>query len=92
MKVIINTCYGGFSLSDEAMTILRLRGVDMDKLEHHDSMRTHQDVIEVVERLGALANGKYAELRVVEIPDDVKWHIAEYDGNEWVAEDHRTWS
>jgi len=28
----------------------------------------------------------------VEIPDDVKWHIHEYDGLEHVAEDHRTWS
>jgi len=25
------------------------------------------------------------------VPDDVKWHIAEFDGWEWVAEDHRTW-
>jgi hypothetical protein len=27
----------------------------------------------------------------VEIPGDVSWHIGEYDGVEWVAEDHRTW-
>jgi hypothetical protein len=27
----------------------------------------------------------------VDIPDDVKWEIEEYDGNEWVAEVHRTW-
>lgn len=30
-------------------------------------------------------------LKVVEIPDDVDWQISEYDGNEWVAEKHRTW-
>jgi hypothetical protein len=28
---------------------------------------------------------------VVTIPDDVAWTIEEYDGNEWVAEVHRTW-
>jgi hypothetical protein len=27
----------------------------------------------------------------VDIPDDVKWQIEEYDGNEWIAESHRTW-
>jgi len=31
-------------------------------------------------------------LKVVEIPDDVNWHIEETEsGNEYVAEDHRTW-
>jgi hypothetical protein len=30
-------------------------------------------------------------LKVVEIPDGVKWQIEEYDGSEWVAEKHRTW-
>jgi hypothetical protein len=45
-----------------------------------------------VESLGALANGYCAELKVVEIPDGVEWSIHEYDGSEWVAEAHRTWS
>lgn len=35
--------------------------------------------------------GRYAELKVVEIPDDVKWTIEEYDGWEHVAEKHRVW-
>jgi hypothetical protein len=29
---------------------------------------------------------------VIEIPDDVEWEVEEYDGLEWVAEKHRTWS
>ena len=37
-------------------------------------------------------NDGYSELKVVEIPDDVEYDIQEYDGNEWVAEKHRTWS
>lgn len=48
-------------------------------------------LVEVVEELGESANGSCANLAVVEIPDDVEWHIHEYDGNEHVAENHRTW-
>jgi hypothetical protein len=54
--------------------------------------RDHPAVIEVVEQLGVEASGDYADLKVVEIPEDVEWEIKEYDGNEWVAEKHRTWS
>jgi hypothetical protein len=49
-------------------------------------------LVEVVEKLGESANSRYSELKVVTIPDDVEWHIAEYDGWEHVAENHRTWS
>lgn len=47
-------------------------------------------LVQVVEELGEEANGKFAELKVVEIPD-VAWEIAEYDGNESVEEIHRSW-
>lgn len=49
-------------------------------------------LIQVVEELGEDANSRYSELKIVEIPDDVAWQIDEYDGTEWVAEQHRTWS
>jgi hypothetical protein len=45
-----------------------------------------------VEELGDRADGWASELVVVEVPDNVKWHIEEYDGSEHIAEDHRTWS
>ena len=53
--------------------------------------RSDRDLIEVVETIGSAANGWAAELKVVEIPDDVEWDVDEYDGLEWVAERHRTW-
>ena len=90
-KVVINTCYGGFQLSKEAETILKFRNVDVHNLYDCD-LRQHPDVIDVVQSLGALANGPYSELKIIEVPDGVRWHIAEYDGCEWVAEDHRKWS
>jgi len=49
-------------------------------------------LVSVIYRLGSKANGNHAKLKVVEIPLDVEWNIAEYDGKEWVEEKHRTWS
>lgn len=54
--------------------------------------RTDSDLVAVVEELGERGGSRYSCLKIVEIPDDVKWHIHEYDGLEHVAEDHRTWS
>jgi hypothetical protein len=54
--------------------------------------RDDPDLVAVVRELGAKANSRFADLRVVEVPDDVEWEIAEYDGSEHVAEKHRTWS
>jgi hypothetical protein len=54
--------------------------------------RADSDLIAVIEELGKDSWGWASELKIVEIPDDVKWHIHDYDGMEHVAEDHRTWS
>ncbi len=53
--------------------------------------RSDPDLIAVIEELRQKAPERYSEIGIVEIPDDVKWHIEEYDGLEHVAEDHRTW-
>lgn len=53
--------------------------------------RNDPALAQVVEELGAEADGEYAELQVVEIPDNVNWEIEDYDGYEHVAECHRTW-
>jgi hypothetical protein len=48
-----------------------------------------------VEALGEKANTTYAELKVIEVPVWVRekgWSIGEYDGWEWVAENHCTWN
>ncbi len=138
MKVVINSCFGGFSLSPLAIKALAKRkgrkcfvfkdgpgtggrpytpvsdtskGIfltafdvpnpndfDEDELwaKHHLTSRpedrTDADLIAVIEELGKAANGSCASLSVVEIPDDVQWEISEYDGNEHIAEVHRTWS
>lgn len=57
-----------------------------------DVTRSDQNLLKVLEEMGAEAHGDCADLSVVEIPDGVEWEIEEYDGREWVAEKHRTWS
>jgi hypothetical protein len=58
---------------------------------YYDIKRNDPALVQTVEELGSKANGWAAELKVVDIPDDVEWLIEEYDGLEWVAEKHRTW-
>lgn len=116
-KVVINRCYGGFSLSEEAVKhILVSKGyTNIESTYEHDypefkaispdgsvgffnefSFETFRDDVDLVNAIETLtsvgASGDCAELKVVEIPDDVSWCISEYDGMECVAEQHRTWS
>ena len=92
-KVVINDCYGGFGLSEQAMIMYRrLAGKKKVKLYDRDIQRDDPFLIQVVETLGRSADGYCARLKIVEIPEDVKFIIEEYDGAEWVAEEHRTWS
>ena len=53
--------------------------------------RTDYDLIAVVEELGDEANGVFAELEVVEIPDNIDWEIDDYDGYETIEEVHMSW-
>jgi hypothetical protein len=118
MKIVINSDYGGFSLSNEAIMMysdvkkLNLKMVEDDAYsalgithfyidgiisdEHYFTdysiPRNDKELVAIVEALKERADGKYAKLKIVEIPDDVNWYIEEYDGNEWVAERHRTWT
>ena len=61
-------------------------------LQSRPDDRSHPLIVQVVEELGAEADGYCAALKIVDVPPEVSWHIEEYDGCEWVAEDHRTWS
>jgi hypothetical protein len=93
-KVVINVCYGGFSLSEKAVErYLQLQPTAEVPVGFREVVRDDPILIQVVEEFGAeKAAGRHADLKIVEIPDDVKWTIEEYDGMEWVAEVHRTWN
>jgi hypothetical protein len=72
------------TLSDEERNTVHFSARDID--------RDDPILVRVVEELGSDADDSFAELKIVEIPEDVKWTIEEYDGMEWVSEVHRTWS
>ena len=133
MKVVINSCFGGFGLSDEAWAwLIKNREWipktydELDEVKYderplkwvHDydletdekytesrglmgrfyygadrepKFRSHADIVEVVELMKERASSRFASLTIVDVPDDVEWEIKEYDGNEHVAEVHRTW-
>ncbi len=92
-KIVINTCYGGFGLSEQAMNMYCSQlDLDPKQVGSWDIARDSPTLIQIIEQLGQAANGNFAELKIVEVPDDVDWYIEEYDGREWVAERHRTWS
>ncbi|EOH94807.1 hypothetical protein [Enterococcus pallens] len=56
---------------------------DLD-YSYDDKKRTEPELVKAVETLGALASGKYSNLKVVEIPDNFEYRIDDYDGIEKV--------
>lgn len=97
MKVVINRIYGGYGLSlkaceylgvsEEEKALCKRYGYSSEYRED----RSNPKLVECVEKLGKEASGRYANLEVVEIPDDVEYDINNYDGMETVEEKHRSW-
>lgn len=82
MKIVINTCYGGFGISDEALADL---GVEEDRA-YDGGFRTNEALVALIEEKGSdYCSDEFALLKVVEIPDEITdWEISEYDGIEEV--------
>jgi len=107
IKIAINCDYGCFELSDEAYSFIARKKSwqhacdDHDHnywIDEHDNYlyacdlgRNDPALIQCIETLGSAASGRYSDIKVVEVPSDVDWYIDDYDGQEWVAERHRTW-
>ncbi|MCK5019456.1 MAG: hypothetical protein KAS32_20525 [Candidatus Peribacteraceae bacterium] len=93
MKIAINTCYGGFYLSKKAIQILKERGYP-DLAERcwdveDQKSRTHPVMVQVIEELGKDASWD-GDVKIIEIPDDVKdWYIEDNDGFEHIGEGRR---
>lgn len=93
MKVLINTCFGGFEVTEELVAEFNAikRGQDPtweDICEcETEYWRTDPDLIQLVERYqqeGKVCNGEYAQLQVRDIRPgwESSWRVHEYDGRE----------
>jgi hypothetical protein len=91
-RIAINKQHGGFGISEAAETMYRnLAGITDPDFYVGEIPRDDPILIRVINQLGEYANSRFCTIKIVEIPADVEWQIAEYDGLEWVAEKHRTW-
>ena len=85
-KVVYNRSHGGFSLSAAAAArYAELKGGDVSRrdIPRHDPV-----LVQVVEEMGADANGLCAELAIKEIPEGSAYRIEEYEGKEVVYPRH----
>jgi hypothetical protein len=98
-QIVINRCFGGFSLSEKVVLLYRSITTHIPKTEgwfaNADIRRDDPDLIKIITEVGLEASaGTFSNLKIIEIPDDIPedgWEIQDYDGIEWVAEKHRTW-
>lgn len=101
MKIAINRCYGGFGLSE---VLFRELGIIWDEFgcinnddlgidsDNRYAYRADPRLVAAIEKIGEeKASGAYAKVAIVDIPNDVKWQINEYDGFETIHEVHRSW-
>lgn len=77
MKIAVNCCYGGFSLSDEIA-----KKYNLDK---YNVSRTNECLIKLIESGVAVDGRKASNIRVRSIPDTATdWQIMDYDGLETI--------
>lgn len=114
MKIVINICYGGFSLSREAYLRLRELGSEIalsepdigeawvcgggffrpewclgfcQKINREDKL-----LLQVIQEIGIEnVSGPDSQLKIIDIPDGVKYKIHEHAGVESIHEEHRIW-
>lgn len=95
MKIVINTKYGGFGLSEKGFDtyrhFCRVEGREPKDFAW-DIPRNDPALVRAVDMLNGEASDDVSRLKIVSIPDDVAWVVQEGQGGiEWVAEVHRTW-
>ena len=103
MKIAVNKCYGGFSLSKKVYDKLGIKWDGYGHLDDKDfgiiesnnyyAYRADPRLIKAIEEIGVddSAGDVHASIEIVEIPDDVDWDIEDYDGLETVYDRKRRW-
>lgn len=83
IKVVINTCYGGFGLSSAAVE--KMETATGEAFDCYSHPRHCPVLVSVVEEMGESANSQFSELSVVELKG-TRYIVREYDGTEWIQE------
>jgi hypothetical protein len=103
LGVAVNRCFGGFSLSEKAVELLRTRLAD-PKIQSYSFQsyyddddeypRHHPVLIEVINELGEEVNGSFAQIEIDYIEQKYKgfYSISEYDGMEGVKINYNKFS
>ena len=64
----------------------------IDDINNAYAYRADKGLIDAIEEIEIeKAVGEHASIRIIEIPDDIKWEIDDYDGVETISEQHRSW-
>lgn len=86
MKIVINQCFGGFSVSQKCFEHLDRVGAPKHIDEMYlDDNRSDPYLVGAVETLGEEVDGRNSKLTVVEWPDNIPYKISDYDGWEEVV-------
>ncbi len=72
-------------------SVLIRNGLAYQQYEYISDYRNDPTLIEIIEELGHLADDHNCKLKVIEIPDDVKYYIDDNGEFESVHENHRVW-
>ena len=101
MKVVVNRCFGLFSVSEEVYKELGKKWDGHGYFENEDfgiesnnylEYRSAPELIKAIEKVGIeKSTGSLAALEIVDIPGGVEWYISDYDGSETVHETHKSW-
>jgi hypothetical protein len=69
-KIVYNSSYGGFGISDEAEIRYRelTDNINNEDFDVYDIDRADPILVQVVEELGKKANGKFSTLHIAEVP------------------------
>jgi hypothetical protein len=93
-KIVYNSCYGGFGLSEKAINrYWELKGEKGPEYWYTGDLdRTDPILVQVVEELAEESNGAFSDLRIEELEAGTRYRIEEYDGFETVeTEDTMNW-
>lgn len=80
-KIVYNSCYGGFGLSEKGIELGRELSGDNTWNDYKFELdRADPILVQVVETLGDEANNNYSYLKIAELDKGTLYRIDEYDG------------